>query len=384
MSLIIVVKAGIPMAKYEIGVLGCGIAGFFTAYTLLKNGINVVVIDKDSLNYGATPFSAGVITIQLDEASEIRAAKRSLELYYEIGKIKGLDKLGIVNKGFLTIDKEKYIREYADLLLQEGVRFKIYNSCEIRELYDNDIIMYEEEQAIYTDVDLSCEPRILIAELRRLLREMGAHYISGEVRNLRFKGEEVVGVLVDNRLIKAKDYILTLGPFTKQVLSLYYPVFILKCPAFRFSVNINSRLPGISDERVHSYWRLGLNSTIVGGGYHATLVEQASEAYGEPLPEHYKYAKRFLEKRFRGGKEAKLIEGWCGPCSVSEDYKPLVGRFAKNLYMIEGLRGYGLMLGPALAESLALIVIDKKDIIDISEYDVIRFGDDYAYSPLKE
>ncbi|MNJ99826.1 Gamma-glutamylputrescine oxidoreductase [compost metagenome] len=54
-------------ASTDVAIVGAGIAGLTTAYILLKNGFEVIVIDKDDLGYGETARTSAHLSDILDE-----------------------------------------------------------------------------------------------------------------------------------------------------------------------------------------------------------------------------------------------------------------------------------------------------------------------------
>ncbi|MEM2101821.1 MAG: hypothetical protein QXP69_06025, partial [Candidatus Nitrosocaldus sp.] len=54
-----------------------------------------------------------------------------------------------------------------------------------------------------------------------------------------------------------------------------------------------------------------------------------------------------------------------GPISITPDGRPIVGRVPgfKNIYILDGLKGYGLARAPALAYMLVEHILDGAEIV---------------------
>ncbi len=355
-------------------VLGCGIAGAFAAYTIAREGGEVLVIDRMTVGRGATPNSAGVITVHLDLEEEVLLAVRSIELYHELARGRELGELGLRNTGFLTIMNGEELDEYSETLRSLGIHTKVYDGRELKEMYP-DLVIYYDEGGVWSGIDLVCEPRRMIGALRNIVSEHGARLLKAEIAGVKWGEDGIDYVLLeDGTRISGDRYIVALGPYTSRVTGIQYPHIILRCPAFKFRLNLRGSLPAFEDDVFSSYWRPSNHSTIVGGGYTADFIEDPSEAYTIPGKRHLKFTLKLIKRRFKEEVHPELLEGWTGPCSLTEDLSPIAGRIRGNTYMVEGLRGYGLMLGPALSEAVAMMALGKKPPINISAYSPGRFG----------
>ena len=79
------------LEKFDIAVIGGGIAGCSAAYHLADNGWDTVLIERDVLTSGTTWHAAGMVT-QLGTTAQItKIRKNSVKFYNDLKDITGLD-----------------------------------------------------------------------------------------------------------------------------------------------------------------------------------------------------------------------------------------------------------------------------------------------------
>lgn len=356
---------------YDLAIIGGGVAGIFSALTAAQNSVKSIIIDKNKLGGGATLRSAGVVTLQLDEENDVKLVKRSIEL------IKQYSKNSWRVTGFLQLGRPNQLQDSINSMKRAGVEFRLLYSSEIESEWP-EIISDEQFLGIYTSEDLSLEPSLFIDDCRKSLLDAGVELLEGvEVVSLNIRDGEVKGVVLhDGREVKADQYILSAGAWTKEILSKHgieLMTVIITCYAYRFDVNEELGLPSFSDEWLHSYWR-PWSTELIGGGYDADFSEKPDISDAPPPQKYIKNAIRLLQRRVRLKSLPRLTATLRGPCSVTSDMEPIIGYIEglRNLVVIDGLRGYGLMRGPAIGELAANLLMNKPLWLDISSYDPSR------------
>lgn len=360
----------------EFIILGGGVIGTSIALRLAMEGKDVVVLERSSGVSSATTHSAGVVTIQLDSVEDAVTVKRSIEILEEI--IGGSDPLeaGVVGRGFVAIEDEEDSEETAEILEEAGVEFEQLSSREASGRWPQ-IRFNDGEVITHTWMDMSVEPKKFLRFLYSKAVENDVELrLNGFVKSLEVENGEVVAAVTGEEKVYGDIFLLCLGPWNKPFLAslgVTLPTWIIRCPAYRFKLSGCKGLPAFSDDINDSYWRLGLEDTLVGGGYHAESAENPEECFGKPPREFTEDTERLLGLRLRCG--FSLADEWTGPCSISPDFKPIIDLVEgfRNLYVVDGLRGYGLMKGLALGFSLADKVLGRNPEIDLSPYSLRRF-----------
>lgn len=362
----------------EFAVLGGGVIGVSTALRLATLGRDVVLVERSGEMLNSTAHSAGIMTIQLESPEEVLTVKRSLEILDELLEDLPPWEAGVVERGFVSIEDEEDAEETAQILSEAGVRFEQMGWKEASRMWPS-LSFREGEVATHTWEDASVEPRRLLGFLRSKLVEAGADMRKDcPVKSLKVGGSSVEAASTAAGDIRAEVFFLCLGPWNKAFLAkmgFFLPTWVIRCPAYRFRLNPGAKVPAFSDEVFHSYWRPGVGGTLVGGGYHAESAENPDECFGKPPKSFTVDTENLLRLRLRCGFE--LIEEWTGPCSISPDFQPIIGLVEgfENLYVVDGLRGYGLMRGLAIGFALADTALGRTPEIDLTPYNPNRFKD---------
>lgn len=341
------------MDKYELVILGGGITGSFAGFIAGKLGIKTVIIESNDKPDGATARSGGIITRMLDNDEDAMLALKSINLINEIFK----NDKEIIHRGYLCI-------EDAEEAEYDIKRFKKFIP-EIRMLYPSDISnnwdyikIYDGEVGLYAKYDMTVEPINLLYKLWNKVCDLGVELLLGNrADRIIIKNTSVNGVeLANGKILFSDNVLVTLGAWTKQFMrkhGIKIKTFLLSVPIFRFKIGYDNVIIGLWDEKSYSYWRPSVNNTLVGGGYDAYRITDPSEGFISPTTESRAFIKKLFNFRYKFN-NWKIIDSWCGPISISYSYHPIAMKVNKvdGLYVIDGLGGYGLMRGPALAKMI--------------------------------
>lgn len=338
------------MRKYDLVVIGGGVAGSFTGLLASLYGLNTCIVEASGSPDGATSLSGGVVTRMMDNKLDRELAYESLKLIYKFIDVECIHKgyLCIESYDYAVEDLEKYRQYISDIvLLDEG---------DIKNKWGY-IRIYDEEVGLYSPTDVTVDPYKLLRFLWGKVVDAGCELRLGKrVSSFLLKDNRVVGLrLSDGNVIKGRYYVLCAGTWNKVLLKelgVKLDVWLLGVPIFKFKVKWDADLIGVWDEYIYAYWR-PQNGHVVGGVYDAFSIKHPSEGFRRPTKDHIDNAVDGFQYRFNFS-EWRLAEGWCGPISISKNYSPindLVYGF-RNLYLIDGLGGRGLMRGPALAYRL--------------------------------
>lgn len=355
---------------YDFVVVGSGIAGLSTSIRLRSYNYNVLLVGDEK---SASSRSAGIITLQLENLKDILLVKESIKIFEELVDESNIERAGMTGRGFISIEDSSEAEESAELLKKAYVEFVQLDKRDASEMWPQ-LIFSEDEVITWTREDIMVEASLFIEFLKELAVRRGVDVRNEKVERIEFQDGFRL-VLESSEKINPDVLILCLGAWTRDFLSrsgIKIPVTILRCPVFRFKIEDN--LPPFADEVYESYWRPGVNRTVVGGGYHAEIVNDPREFFGEPLRRFRSGAEKLLRLRLKS--RVELVEGWTGPCSITPDLEPIIDSLPgyENIYFIDGLRGYGLMRGLALGYMLADIASGRRHIDSVEDYRLSRFG----------
>jgi len=338
------------------------VIGCFAALQASELGLSVALVEERAVFGGASSRAAGVYTVQLDTPIEVRLVVESIELVkkYSMGAWR--------ETGFLQIGREEALSDTIESLKANGVGYQVLDSEEVMERWP--IFNVEPElAAVFTEPDLSVEPPVLGAELRAALAAKGVKILEGiGVRRLNRGAGAVASVeLSTGSRLEAENYILALGSWTREVLrssGFSVETRLLTCFAHRIDVGGDLKIPSFSDEYLHTYWR-PWGTQLIGGRYDAEFSQHPDLSNEAPPPRSAQMALNLLRRRLRIRRGARIVGYTRGPCSFTGDGAPLHGPLPglENAYVVEGVGGYGLMMGPALGRLAVEALLYGRDVV---------------------
>ncbi len=329
-------------------IVGGGPAGAFAALAAATKGERVTLVDPRGILGGAASRSAGVVTVQLDDPLDVKLVVRSVEL------IRSVSESSSVRTGFLQLGREEDLSESVEAMRVAGVEHEVLTAEEIQERWpafrvDGDLI------GVYTGLDLSVEPPLLGKELGDVLVSQGVEVVRrSAVSLLKGSGSIEELVLDDGERLRHEGLILAAGPHNRQLLlklGIELATRVITCYAYKFDVGEELGIPSFSDELLHSYWRRW-GTLMVGGGYDAEWTDEPEYSLAEP-PSHYvRRSMTMLLSRLKLPRGPRYLSSLRGPCELTPDMEPYLGLLGSSgdVVLLGGLRGYGLMRGPALGE----------------------------------
>jgi len=344
--------------RYDLIVIGGGIAGVFASYCGIKHGLKVALVEASDKPNGATARSGGIITRMLDRDEDILLAVESMKL---IKELLGRDAKNTLKYGYLSIEEEEdAIKDYKKYLAVIP-DIKILYEDEIKDRWPY-INIYEDEVGLYSPSDFTVNPKQLLSILWERIRDLGVELISGRVaERILIADRSVKGVLLNDQSLLRSDYVvIAMGAWANEFLSKHgvrIRSWMISIPLYHFKVD-NTELIGVWDDENYSYWRPDVDGVIAGGGYDAYPISDPEEGFARPPVKSLYYALELFKYRFNF-KSWRLIDCWSGPVNVSSTYSPVAEEVRKigGLYVIYGLSGYGLIWGPSLAYRLVLRIM---------------------------
>lgn len=357
---------------YDLAIIGGGILGCFSALRAAELGLKTVLIDERGVFGGASARSAGVFTVQLDSPLDVELTAKSIELVK-----KYTPSTAWKETGFLQIGKEHALRESMESLGKCGIRYEVLDSDEIADRWP-EFIVEPELIGVYTQPDLSVEPKILGRELRTILLEKEVKLIEGlSATSIETNSREATVVkLSDNSRVAANYFILATGSWTRELLRhshIHVETFLLTCFAYRIDLFRELSIPSFSDEYLHTYWR-PWGTTLVGGRYDAEFADSPDLSDAQPPAKSLQMSLKLLLRRLKTPTHPVVVEYMRGPCSFTSDGMPILGQPSRlnNVFIIDGLGGYGLMRGPALGWLAVDALVKGHSLSKYSVYSISR------------
>lgn len=363
----------------DIVIIGSGVSGLSVAASALDRGMNVCIVEADP-SYNATSRCAGIATVQMEDGLDIMLAKRGIEILEKW--IKRYD-LRIEGRGLLTIDRMEELEAYASILNAYGIRNTIHTSDEVKDWGWINTDIEGEEAYLHTYDDISVEPKEFFSSFAKALMDRGVKVLDGYGK-VKVDGNDVyvkvkAKVKADSNTIDVRGnaIVLAAGAWLSRDILDDRSIDIIRRNLHTYIVPLlfvmydgdNTIIP-FDDEITGTYW-IARGSMLVGADYTASRIDDINLYY--KYEEDRGYAKHIIDalrRRVKGRLE--YVRMHYGPINITTDNKPIVGALLgyKNVYILDGLRGYGLARAPALAEMLIDSIDGNKQVI--SEVDVSR------------
>lgn len=375
--------SGLP-ERASVVVVGGGVVGCSVAFHLAEAGVEVLLLERDSLGSGSSSKAAGGVRACFSDAVNVQLGRRSLELLADIGTRPG-GEIDLQRVGYLfLLTTPGLVENYgASVEVQNslGVRSRMVTPEEAAEL--SPLATYDDVlAACWSPDDGTCTPEAVVHAYAAGARRLGARIVNGaELVGADVTGGELRSVTVrvggvDQR-VATGVVVVAAGAWSRQVgatLGIDLPVTPLRreivvtgpvhpMPAsipmtidaastFYFHGEGHGLLAGWSDPSVEPGFDLARDPAYVEG-----LIAQAAVR-----------APRLLE--------AEVVGGWAGLYEISPDHDGIVGESSSvtRVLYATGFSGHGFLQAPALGEVLRDLVLRREPGIDVSPLSADRFG----------
>jgi D-amino-acid dehydrogenase len=363
-------------------VIGSGIVGASAAYHLVKNNVDVVMVDKHHEG-NATDAGAGIVNPWMSKTNNqnwYQLVRRGAKYYPElVAQLKedgetdtGYKKVGALGVSLNPEEMDRMMlnleRKYEEA--PEMGTFERLSGSEAKSLFP---LLSEDFEAVHVSGGARVDGRLLRDALKRAAEKNGAALVEGEAE-LISGGDSVKGVRVNGDVIYADSVIATGGawaPELLQPLGLQLKVMPQRgqIAHLRLPDTDTSDWPLLVPQKGHYMLAFDNSKVVVGAtrenksgfDYRITAGGMA-EVMGEAL------------SVAPGLKNGTVEEIRVGFRPMGPDMAPLLGTVQpfKNLILANGLGASGLTMGPYVG-SLASALARNEDVgIDLKPYDPMR------------
>ena len=187
-------KGEIDVKQADIIIIGGGVMGSSTAYSLRKNGFEgrILVFEKDSTyEYSSTARSAGGFRQLYSTSINIQLSRYSLDVYKNFAETMAIDgeraEIDFKQRGYLFLATERMLPAYAkQLKLQQslGVPSEILTTNDL-----HNIIPERETKdlagGLFCSEDGYLDPYSVMQAYRKNARRLGVEYENAEVASIQ-------------------------------------------------------------------------------------------------------------------------------------------------------------------------------------------------------
>lgn len=411
-------------------VLGGGVVGVTTAYYLAKDGHEVSVIDAaDRLGTGATGGNAGLIApghsfawaspnaprmllrslfghetairvklkpdprlytwglrflrectlgrAQANTLAKLRLCQYSQRCLDELADEENLD-YGQVNKGVLYLYRDAHELEVGEkkmqLLADHGQKIETLDAQGVIDLEPTLAPVKDKiVGAIYGMTDGSGDSERFCNELARVCEKLGARFNLGtRVRALLSEGDRVAGVVTEEGIRRADNYVLSFGvesPRIAKTIGVRIPIYPAKGYSVTFPIGDNNVAPvigGVDEELLVAWSRLGdslrMTSTAEFAGFDRTWKPKDFSNISKMAQTLFPDAADYSQGRYRACLRPMTPDG-----------PPILGLGPhRNLYYNTGHGHMGWTMACGSSRAVVDLMTSKTPELDLS-------GHEYRY-----
>lgn len=375
-------------ARADVVVIGGGVIGLSTAYHLARAGAgDVVLLEQDALGSGSTCKAAGGVRAQFSDEVNIRLAQRSLEVFGRFEELFG-QPIDLHRVGYLfLLEDAGDVADFERAAARQnslGVPTRMIDPEEARRL--SPLISTQGLLAASWHAgDGHCSPESVVQGYARAARRAGARLVSGcavtgaEVEEGGGGGPgRIRAVLTGAGRIETEQVVCAAGPWSGQVAGWFgvdlpveplrrqivctgpvpgrgdgTPMTIDFTSSFYFHDEGPGLLVGMSDREETAGFKLGRDDAWLPGL--AAAIERRAPALAD----------------------VELRSGWAGLYEMTPDHNGLVGmaHALPGFAYATGFSGHGFLMGPAVGEVVAALVLGEEPPVDVSDLGVGRFAD---------
>lgn len=353
--------------KTEVLIVGGGVTGLFTARELLREGFNdVMVVEKDYFGSGGTFRCATGIRASFTSREHVKVMMRAIELWP-----RWADELGFVYRrdGYLwLLTRERDVEMFRQVVSFHnslGLNTRLVTPEEAREIVPG-LNTSKLLGAVYDPLAGKVELFKSITNLIRELRASGIRLLQDtEVRRLVAKNGRVIAAETNRGDIVFEQLVVAAGTGTRKLLATIgidlpisnVPKHVLVTETFKPAIK-----PLIIDWASSSY----LVQLIHGNFYIGADIPVEPDV---PARNRYAFlskAARVWSHYFPWLREVYVLRYWTGYYDMTPDHHPIIGRVDEyeNMVVAAGFSGHGLMMAPAVAESIVNYLLERPQVID--------------------
>jgi sarcosine oxidase subunit beta len=369
-------------ARTSVVIVGGGVVGTSAAFHLAEAGVDVVLLERDTLGGGSTSRAAGGVRAQFSDALNIQLAQRSLAAFRDFGRRPGRE-IDLHRVGYLFVlsqprDVEAFASSVA-LQNEYGVPSRMLSADDARALCPlltgEDILA-----AAFSPEDGYVTPDAVVAGYAFAARALGAVLRSGcEVHGIDRAGNAITGVQTSAGAIETDTVICAAGAWSAAfgaMAGVVLPVTPLRRQILftEAMAGLPDGLPMTIDFASSMYFHREGPGLLVGmsdpGETPGFSVQTSDDWIPGLLEVAARRAPRIAEAGIRGG--------WAGLYEMTPDHNAIIGEapgVSRFLYAT-GFSGHGFLQGPAIGEILRDLVLGREPFVDIGPLAVERFGAD--------
>lgn len=387
----------------DVLVIGAGIVGAGAAFYLGQQGVDAILVERDSPASGPTGASSAVSHLFYAEAELSQLARRGCQILKDLPDLIGGSKI-FHDTGVLWIVGENNVEEWKKTVIRirdvEGGGLVSLSVDEVANMAPN-FKMHDIVMGVWEEGYGYADPYEATNELVRGARKKGVRYMGNRsAAKLNVENGKVRGVeFSDGTKVATERVVTAVGPWTKALLAQLgadlplrierHFMAVLDAPAKATRI-----LPFCWVDDTASYYARpeGENTILIGtwsgGGTgirnketqqdlaaHLHRIEIAGEFDATVSTDEAIWTIEHMTPRCPEIAELGIRPGYACMYDMSPDDLPVIDEVpgAEGLFFAAGSSGHGFKLGPAVGENLAKWALgDRSELL--VPFSLARFG----------
>ena len=373
-------------------VVGGGIVGLSSAYSLADAGADVTLCEEGALGTRSTARSAGGIRSQFSTEINVRLSLASRDVWDTFEGEFGVD-MAYRKHGYLFLARDPGTAEAfrGNVAMQNdlGVDSEYLSPDEASE-YCPELRTDRFVAATYNAADGYADPNLAVQGYAARAREAGADLRTGTgVTDVLVDegtgGRTVTGVETEDGRIEADYVVNAAGAWAARVAGMAGVDLPISPRRRQVAVVDPTRtlpedVPLTIDLDTGSYFRPERDgAALVGGHFAEADPDVDADAYTESMD--IDWAATAVERaadaaRYFDG-DSRIRSGWAGLYAVTPDHHPIVEETVPGLVTAAGFSGHGFQHAPATGRLVAELCVDgEASLVDVTPLSSRRFESD--------
>ncbi len=362
----------------DVVIIGSGVTGLSTAYSLLKKGIrNIVILEKGYLSSGASTRNGGGIRAQFATEENIQLAKSSIRRYRELGTELGVN-FWFRQGGYLFAAESEtemeVLRKAAEFQNRFGLGTRIIGCDEVQSLVP-EMVCKSVVGGSFRRGDGVLFPFPLLFGYAERLRESGVSIETRCEATGIVRGHHDTEVQTTKGSIRTTQVLNAAGGWSNKVGALF-GVEIPTTPV-RHQIMVSEPLKPFLDPMAVTlgdgfYLSQGPRGELVGG---ITDVTRASNDPSLVTTDFCRSMARRMVSLFPKVSGVGMMRQWAGYYDMSPDANPILDELNDfpGAFVACGFSGHGFMISPAVGEFMACLMVGEKSPFPREPYRLSRF-----------
>ena len=373
----------------QVAVVGGGIVGLASAYSLADRGADVTVFERGSLGNGSTERSAGGIRAQFSTPVNVELSLASMPVWGEFEERFGVD-IAYRRAGYLFLAREAATarRFEANVAMQNdrGVPSELLDPADARE-HCPELRAEEFVAATYSPTDGFADPHLALQGFSAAAREVGAEIrTKTAVTDVHREDGAVTGVTAGGERANFDLVVNAAGPWARRVARMA-DVELPVAPKRRQMLVVDPETPVAEDVPLTidldtgSHFRPEREGAALVGGHFSTETDDSDrdpDAFDRSFDLDWatEAVERAADCADYFGPETRIKQGWAGLYAVTPDHHPVIEETLPGFVNAVGFSGHGFQHAPATGRIVAELVFDgEASLVDISALGSGRFED---------